>query len=526
MSEPGESVEPVEPEEPTEPEETVLKERELGPWGPRHLFGVDLRSLAALRIGYALIILGDLFSRSQDLVAHYTDFGVLPRQAFHQHFQMSAWFSFHLANGSATFIALLFLVNAALAVCLLVGYRTRLVGPLCWLFLVSLQTRNPMVLNGGDVYLRSVLFWALFTPWEAVWSVDSRLSNRFDSLNYRYFSVATAAYALQVAAVYWFAAIPKWDPLWTVNYGAAEIALGLDQFTTPLGFWFREQAAWLPLLTMLVWFFEAYGPFLLFLPYTRILAVVGLMGLHFGFMTSMRLGCFGWIGLVSVFGLAPGWIWPSRLNRAVSSGFQRLTDWLFPESQSASEKPFQLGPTTSAFLLFLILYMGNWNMINEKCRPRIEYPDPWKVPAQMLRLDQRWNMFSPKPLADSGWFIFPARRRSSPEVDLWTGRPPTEAKPDDVSLTYKNQRWRKYFMNIWDISNEKHRLLMGQYLCRSGNAGVLFQDQIVEFEIVFMRTPLERGKERTAPERISLWRHYCFESDIPRNTTPKKEGNL
>jgi hypothetical protein len=42
-------------------------------------FGADLRSLAAFRIGVALLILYDLSQRSRDLVAHYTDLGLIPR---------------------------------------------------------------------------------------------------------------------------------------------------------------------------------------------------------------------------------------------------------------------------------------------------------------------------------------------------------------------------------------------------------------------------------------------------------------
>ena len=44
------------------------------------VFGIDTRSLAVFRIGLALTILLDLVLRAQDLGAHYTDAGVLPRR--------------------------------------------------------------------------------------------------------------------------------------------------------------------------------------------------------------------------------------------------------------------------------------------------------------------------------------------------------------------------------------------------------------------------------------------------------------
>jgi len=37
------------------------------------VYGADLRSLAVLRVGCALLILSDLIQRSTGLVAHYTD---------------------------------------------------------------------------------------------------------------------------------------------------------------------------------------------------------------------------------------------------------------------------------------------------------------------------------------------------------------------------------------------------------------------------------------------------------------------
>nr|WP_241881435.1 hypothetical protein [Halorubrum sp. Ib24] len=43
---------------------------------------VDLRALAAFRIGLATLLLADLARRSRSLTAFYTDYGVLPRRAY------------------------------------------------------------------------------------------------------------------------------------------------------------------------------------------------------------------------------------------------------------------------------------------------------------------------------------------------------------------------------------------------------------------------------------------------------------
>ena len=48
-----------------------------------NIFGLDLRSLAVFRIGLALVVMADLFSRFRGVSAHYKDF----------HFQSSKFFA-------------------------------------------------------------------------------------------------------------------------------------------------------------------------------------------------------------------------------------------------------------------------------------------------------------------------------------------------------------------------------------------------------------------------------------------------
>ena len=39
------------------------------------MFGMDLRSLALFRVMLSIVMIGDLWDRSRDLHAHYTDLG-------------------------------------------------------------------------------------------------------------------------------------------------------------------------------------------------------------------------------------------------------------------------------------------------------------------------------------------------------------------------------------------------------------------------------------------------------------------
>src|SRR3712207_3360366 len=149
------------------------------------VFGADLRSLAVFRIVLALLVLADLANRATDLRQHYTDAGVLPRTALVQE-GLTPWaFSLNLMNGRLFFQVLLLVAAALAALGLLIGYRTRLCTIVLWVLLLSIQWRNPLVGGSDGPLLRLLLFWGMFLPLGAYWSVDrtkdavSRLSTQF-----------------------------------------------------------------------------------------------------------------------------------------------------------------------------------------------------------------------------------------------------------------------------------------------------------------------------------------------------------
>src|SRR5690242_7856573 len=177
-------------------------------------YSLDLRSLALFRIGLGAMILIDLVMRAVDLNAFYTDWGVLPRGAYLDKFANGLRFSIHLMSGIWQVQAVLFLIAAAFAVALMLGVRTRLVTIVSWFLLVSLQMRNSIILQGGDVYFRLLLFWSMFLPLGALYSVDSALNTSDPPKSNRFFSYAGLALLLQVAFVYAFSVAMKSGKEW------------------------------------------------------------------------------------------------------------------------------------------------------------------------------------------------------------------------------------------------------------------------------------------------------------------------
>ncbi|HEY4220784.1 MAG TPA: hypothetical protein VGO62_05560, partial [Myxococcota bacterium] len=128
--------------------------------GLLRITALDLRSLALLRIGMAVLLLADLADRAQYLREHYSDDGILPRADLALSQGLADW-SLHMASGSVAGQAVLFLIAAAVALLLLVGFHTRLAAVASFILLVSLQNRDPAVCYGADALLRALLFFSL-----------------------------------------------------------------------------------------------------------------------------------------------------------------------------------------------------------------------------------------------------------------------------------------------------------------------------------------------------------------------------
>src|SRR5262245_34571190 len=101
-------------------------------------FGIDLRALALLRIGLGLLLLLDLAKRVPDIGVWYVNSGLIPNHRVLWH-PDPYQFSYLFALWTLPQLRVAFALIAAVYVCFLVGYRTRLFHVLSWLSLLSLQ---------------------------------------------------------------------------------------------------------------------------------------------------------------------------------------------------------------------------------------------------------------------------------------------------------------------------------------------------------------------------------------------------
>jgi hypothetical protein len=284
------------------------------------VFGFDLRSLALFRIGLALVIISDLIIRAGDLRTHYSDYGVTPRSFLIEDLIDPWYWSIHLINGEPFVQGLLFLLAGLIALALLVGYRTKLATIASWAMVISLHNRNPQLLFAVDDVLRALLFWAMFLPLGASYSVDSALNSSKQPLPKRFASVATFALMVQQVLIYAGSASYKAKSEVWHDGSAVYYALSFDQYATSLGQFFLHHLPWLlPAFTIFAFWFEWLAPFIIFIPFRvtffRCVAVVLFILLHIGFGLFFTLEIFPFLSIASWLAFIPSSVWDSLAKR-------------------------------------------------------------------------------------------------------------------------------------------------------------------------------------------------------------------
>lgn len=477
----------------------------------RKVFTVDLRALAIMRIWLAGIILTDLAIRATDLEAHYSNMGVLPLHVLHQYVWLPQFFSLHALSGLWQFQLVLFILAGGFALCLLLGYKTRLVTIASWALLVSLQNRNPLIGQGGDDLLRMLLFWGIFLPWGRFYSYDATQKPQPSGLSSdtSYFSAATVAYILQVGLVYFSTALLKNSPEWHTEGTALYYALSLDQILMPLGKLIYPYPELLRVLTLGAYYTELLLPFLLLIPFYnnffRMVVVVVLVGFHIGISLTLFVGLFYLINIASVTGLLPRPVmdWVDRrllssFRRPRTGHFQKIFNRLQQQPPLVSVKvqwhrpllPRHLLPQLrNGFVTVALLYCIWWNLSGTGL-PLYKIPDSSRWFGYLLRLDQHWGMFAPIVFRDDGWYILEGKTTGGKAIDLnQQGKEVDAVKPASVMALFKNDRWRKYSENYLFVNNAYMRPYYCNYLMRRWNEAHPSAERITQLEVVYMKEP-------------------------------------
>ncbi len=427
------------------------------------IFSLDTRGLRFFRVTLALVIIHDLFLRIPYLKIFYSDSGVLPRNAIINSLHPSS-FSLYLISGNEYFIAFLYFIHIFIALGLLIGYKSKLMSFLNWLFLLSLNQRNPLVTGGGDLLLNIICFWSIFLPLSGTKEKTIR-------------NAASFAYTLQAIFIYFFTVALKSGDTWK-DLTAIYYALNINNLTTPLAKYFLSNLSLLKFSTWMTLKFELYFPLLLLLPFaqSRIICVFSFIIFHnivLGLL--MNVGIFPYATFCLWIPFLPSSFW-NKFDYLCSKNFEKVHDF--------------------KILYLLPFYALLWNIQVLKLKQDIFImPSSITKLGHFLGLEQNWTMFAPNPYTNDG----------HPQIIgyNWKGEKKIFYRKQEKRLfyMYPDRRMAKYWRNLSMKQFGHLRKPYAEFLCKE-----------YKLERVEMTYFLEETQKPLLPpkkEVLKLGTYYC-----------------
>lgn len=472
--------------------------------------------------------------------------------------------SLHFSNGLVSWQYFLLLIQMMSGVILILGYKTRAASAVAWILTISLHNRNFLILNGGDVLLRMLLFWSVFLPLGAVGSLDSlrtqAISDRYAMANKKtVFSGGSIAIIIQIMFVYIFTALLKTGREWWPDGTASFYALSLDSFVTPFGQWLSQWTNVLQFSTYIVYFLELLGPLVWLSPIyfvkARVLSIAAFMLIHLNFDLAMRLGLFPWVDMASLLILIPSENFDTlqkiikKNTTLISAGwknhFLEITQSFLKKNHSLQSGYHSINSKRAALkyldsfqqwighilAIFCIGYIGIINL-NNLPNVRIIFLHPWDKIGTVLRFDQKWNMFAPFPIREDGWFVVAGRLKVGSSIDILRYYlnqekisidklsrqdllPISYDKPKNVAYeNYSNAHWRKFLLSLKSTKKKSLRRAYAKYLCRFWNRDILLEDlKLQELDIYFMEEYSLPPGEKATIRKKHLWHEQCIDQE-------------
>lgn len=462
------------------------------------LFGVDLRALAAFRIALGLLVVFDLVTRSFYLAEFYTDAGLLARE-FAPFAPATSPTSLHTIDGSLVWVGLLHAIGIAGAACFTLGFATPVAKVVTYLTILSLFWRNPGAMNAGDYFVMVELFWCLFLPVGARWSVDERRKGR--AAEARELSAATAALLLQIALFYLFSTFHKLAGAGWWEGTAAWYAVSHETWQRPLGALLADLPSVMKLFTWSVLVYEFLGPIALFSPFrtgpVRTLTILGFVALQLGLGLSMQLWLFPWISSLALVPFLPSPVWDAMEERlparAPGAGIAA------PGSPPAWRRRL-----ASVLAVVALGYVGFSHV--ERTLPNWRPPTFVSRVGRWFGLNQGPAMYSRQRAYDVEFAIRGIGEKDGPFVIDDGGRTASWPPVARLRRFYRGKLYLERQVE-WEFPSELAGL--ADWTCRRWNADPHAEERLRSVDLIGMRREIRRDAEKPRANRRLLLSRQC-----------------
>lgn len=443
---------------------------------------LDLRSLAAFRIAIGAVVCADALLRTRDFGLMFGSDGMFPPDVLRRHFGDAWSWSLGLLLDADWWNAAVLALEGIAGAALLLGIGTRLATFVAWVAVVSVMRRTLPASNAGDPLLACVLFWGMFLPLGAVWSVDAARRRDGAPPPEPASPLASSALVLQIAAVYLSAGLAKLNDTW-LSGDAVSYALSLHDHGSYLG---SRLAALTPVTRIMSWAAvatEILGPCLLLAapkPRVRTAVAAVFIGFHVAVATLMSVGLFAAVGMAAWLAILPGECW-KKAARLVPRG-TKIVELTSGHASASMAHAISHAICAAALCIATAAFIH----ANTSWRER-PLPAALQAAVRLLCLEQDWAMFGDVPRQQQ-WVYGRAELADGRIVDLLRdGRPLETIMPAGGFTSLPHHRWQKIF---WELPKPTERIFspgIASALARDWNRRHAEAEQVRSLEIRFVR---------------------------------------
>jgi len=480
---------------------------------------IDLRGIALFRIALGAFLVYDLLDFAPDLRAWFSNEGVLPLAPFLGQWARSTRFVLLDAFATPLLVWIYWLIALAVALAVMLGYRTRLANVLAFILFAGFQERLPPLFDGSDTVLRVVLFWHLFTASGNVWSLDAlrarELGNPLSTLGS---ALPVRLVGLQVGWVYlcsvfWKLGGVKWHDGTALHYAIHLSHVFARPWASALGDsrWLMALGTYAALAVESTFIFLTHFPWLS--RKAKAAALLAGTALHAGIFLTINVGHFSFLMPLTYLSMFEG-DWAQavvdrvRLPERVRAGLHALASTL-PAPRLA---PRRIRPgwawAPAAFFVLVSWYSMPKAVVRAPpavVEAFIQYTSMWSS----------WDMFAPEPLSTDYHLSAPGMLEDGTAVDvLGNGG-------DHRGFFFT--RWWKYMENVTG-GGEVLPLEWGRFVCREHNARLgPGQPRLYTFTLYKDNQQIPAlGAPWPGVQRQTVWVHRCFDlpSGKPQPTLP------
>jgi len=269
----------------------------------------DARICAAIRIGYATLVLVHLAVLYPDLDLWFGEHGVLPREAAREAASPYCWSLLDVVPASSTVLHVCFWVAVGHAALLLVGLWPRLNAFLLFLWVASFQVRNVLIGDGEDTLMRMLGFFMIWLPSGHCWSLSALLRRWRQCKDSALVHAEPDPFVapgwglrllqIQMAIMFFTAGLLKLSGDKWVNGTALYYVSRLDDHfgRFPVPVWLFDSPWLVALMTWSVIATELTAPVLIWFRETRLACLALLVVFHLANEWTMNLFLFHWLML-------------------------------------------------------------------------------------------------------------------------------------------------------------------------------------------------------------------------------------